>query len=304
MSGDRVDAAVWKPCAVSLRSVDVLAAPPRSARVLAAMPAAVYLYLEEDGPLVRRPETDGADAHSRRVIPLLTDSAVLLPSGIRVGSLSWPSSLTVGDHVQVGENRVLLTGLDLRVVRTWQPPRVRVGAPRPMPDLIGWVDPGLRQAAATLVTAAMSGADPEALVRALVGHGQGLTPTGDDVLCGVLLAVRSAATADGWEDSLRLHIARRWAATTSLSAMLLRDAADGYAVPDVARLVDHLFGAASDPASLGLIARVLDIGHTSGADLLAGVLGAGDALNDSAASATVIDHQETKSMALASEGAS
>jgi len=300
MSGDRVDAAAWTPCAVSLRSVDLLTAPPTSARVVGVMRAAVYLCLEEDGSPVRRPE---ADAHSRRVIPLLTDSAVLLPSGIRVGSLSWPSSLTVGDDVRVGENRVLLAGLDLRVVRTWRPPRVRVGAPRPMPDLIGRVDPGLRQAAATLVKTAMSGADPGALVRALVGQGQGLTPTGDDLLCGVLLALRAAASAESWADPLRAQIAGRWAATTSLSAMLLRDAADGYAVPAVARLVDHLFGGATERASFGLVAQVLGIGHTSGADLLAGVLGTGDALHNTAPWATSIVHHETKSTALTSKGA-
>lgn len=290
MRGNGVNDGAWQPCAVSLRSVDVLAGQQQSARVLGVMPTAVYLYLEDD-------------AHSRRVIPLLTDSAVLLPSGIRVGTLSWPPSLTAGDQLTIGENRVLLPGLELRVVRTWRPPRVRIGMPRPMPDLIGSVDPGLRNAAATLVTTAMSGADPGALVRAFMGRGQGLTPTGDDVLCGMLLALRAAAPAEAWADSLRLHVARGWAATTSLSAMLLRDAADGYAVPQVARLVDHLFGSATEPPPADLLSRVLDIGHTSGADLLAGVLGAGDALNDIAGPATSSAHRQAHSMALTSEGA-
>ena len=303
MPGNGMNDGDWRPCAVSLRSLNILAAPPAAARVLGVTPAAVYLYLEDDGTTARRPEPGVPDAHSRRVIPLLTDSAVLLPSGIRVGRLSWPSRLTAGDPATIGENRILLPGLGLHMVRTWRPSRVHVGVPRPMPDLIGSVDPGLRQAAATLVTTALSGADPEVLVRALLGRGRGLTPTGDDVLCGVLLALRAAAPAEPAADSLRMHIARRWAATTSLSALLLRDASDGYAVPELAHLVDHLYGAATGPPPVGLLARVLNIGHTSGADLLAGVLGAGDALNDIVGPARPNDHQQVHGKALISEGA-
>jgi len=92
--------------------------------------------------------------------------------------------------------------------------------------------------------------------------------------------------------------------TTSLSAALLVAAGEGYAVPDVARLVTLVVGAGSigrndrpepvpgagsraslrpigpsggltDPTSLtDLVGRVLAIGHSSGRDLLSGVSGA------------------------------
>jgi hypothetical protein len=86
-------------------------------------------------------------------------------------------------------------------------------------------------------------------------------------------------------------------ATTSLSAALLAAAGEGYAVPDVVRLVTRCVAGSTNrtdgpggpddpgirPTSLSvdpsggmaeLVARVLAIGHTSGRDLLSGVTGA------------------------------
>jgi len=65
----------------------------------------------------------------------------------------------------------------------------------------------------------------------------------------------------------------------------------------------HLFVTAAGPPPVGLLARVLNIGHTSGADLLAGVLGAGDALNDIVGPARPNAHQQVHGKALISEGA-
>ena len=66
-------------------------------------------------------------------------------------------------------------------------------------------------------------------------------------------------------------------ATTSLSASLLHAALEGYAVPEVVALVGAL-----GRGDLGTVARVLPgvlaIGHSSGADLLAGAAGALEAL--------------------------
>ena len=78
---------------------------------------------------------------------------------------------------------------------------------------------------------------------AQVGAGPGLTPSGDDVLCGVLLGLRlhprgsSPLAAELWR-----AVEPRLTATTSLSAALLREAAEGYAVEPVVRLLERLAG--------------------------------------------------------------
>ena len=84
------------------------------------------------------------------------------------------------------------------------------------------------------------------------------------VLCGVgdpaPIALLGAAVQD------------RWAATTSLSASLLEAARQGYAVPEVAALVEcalrgDLVGAQESLTS------TLAVGHSSGHDLVAGLAG-------------------------------
>ena len=105
----------------------------------------------------------------------------------------------------------------------------------------------------------------------LVGAGPGLTPSGDDVLCGVLLGLRLAAEPTALE---RVHAAvvPRLGATTTLSASLVREAAAGYAVPDLVRLGAALAAGDRDEAA-GATQALLAIGHTSGRDLLAGLWG-------------------------------
>jgi hypothetical protein len=112
-------------------------------------------------------------------------------------------------------------------------------------------------------------------VTGMVGGGQGLTPSGDDVLCGLLLGLRPVppAVAGVWA-----AVAPRLGATTSLSASLLAESAEGYAVPAVVRLGVALARArhGSDGADTlrRAVREVAGIGHSSGADLLAGLAGA------------------------------
>jgi hypothetical protein len=116
----------------------------------------------------------------------------------------------------------------------------------------------------------------EPAVAALVGAGLGLTPSGDDALCGVLLGLRLAGRP-ALRRALWAAVAPRLGSTTSLSAALLTESAEGYAVPPVGRLVEAL--AAGDHAGVrAATVQVRAIGHTSGADLLGGLAGALDAL--------------------------
>lgn len=105
---------------------------------------------------------------------------------------------------------------------------------------------------------------------ALVGRGDGLTPQGDDLLAAALVTAR--ATGDprlaGWCARTRLALATR--RTTAVSRGLLHHALDGWATPELAAVLVALGG--SDSAGLDrAVARLLDVGHTSGASLLDGI---------------------------------
>ncbi|MFZ2502608.1 MAG: DUF2877 domain-containing protein, partial [Nocardioides sp.] len=107
----------------------------------------------------------------------------------------------------------------------------------------------------------------------LIGRGRGLTPSGDDSLCGALLMLR-ALEATPEHTALWAAVEPRLGTTTSLSASLLTGAADGYAVPAVSRLVEAL--AADDaPATIRHLPAVLALGNSSGLDLVRGALAAG-----------------------------
>lgn len=189
--------------------------------------------------------------------------------------------------------------VDLRHARQWVPspcrfpadpaviarrlasllPRVAEGrgfapalAGRPLAFPLELALPRMRRLAAAL---AAPGPDPRALEGAaldLIGVGPGLTPSGDDVVGGMLLALRLRPEGcPSWHGALAdavLASARQ--RTHPISAALLADLAAGqsYGV-----LHDFLQALAAGEASL--IEPALDalvaIGHTSGWDLFAGL---------------------------------
>ena len=102
-------------------------------------------------------------------------------------------------------------------------------------------------------------------VARLVGRGGGLTPLGDDLLCGWLAAQRAAGRATPAVDAAVLALL---ASTTLLSATLLDCALHGEVVPEFA---DYLAAVATsdEPHRAAALAAV---GHTSGAGLLLGAL--------------------------------
>lgn len=100
-------------------------------------------------------------------------------------------------------------------------------------------------------------------VAELVGSGDGLTPYGDDLLCGWLAAHRSAGIATAEVDrAVRAQLHR----TTLLSATLLDCALRGEVLPEFAAWLAAL-GTAAAPTHA---ARLAAVGHTSGLGLLRG----------------------------------
>jgi len=138
----------------------------------------------------------------------------------------------------------------------------RVAAPH-LHALIEWLDARLAaQSSDTIGTAAPTG---------LLGLGPGLTPSGDDVLCGVLVALRAVARQDAAAELAQAIARDAPERTTLLSRAFLRAAAEGHASEllheTVAALVEN---ARQDLPRL--ILRLGGIGHTSGWDALAGAV--------------------------------
>ena len=107
--------------------------------------------------------------------------------------------------------------------------------------------------------------DLAAAARRLQGRGAGLTPSGDDVLAGILLVCAMDPACRG-----ALGRLARSARTTALSRAYLRWAAEGQSIQPAHALLDA--AADGDPNAMGRAARSLAaVGATSGRALIAGV---------------------------------
>lgn len=253
------------------------ASAPRSPRLPAAASTLAPAWLHGDpAPATVVGTFDGAAYLLRddEVLPLLAPGALLLPGGLRLASPEDLRALRlrVGDEVEVGSGTVRTHGGALAVRRTWRPRRVpqaplplsRRGAALAALLATPHLTDDLPAPLLDTLHAAEDGALPD--VAAHVGLGPGLTPAGDDLLCGLLLGLRATAgEAHGIPEEVGAAAHR----TTALSATLLRQAALGYAVPPVVELLSSWHGA---PADLTLpTRRVAAVGHTSGRALLLGL---------------------------------
>ncbi|WP_067175887.1 DUF2877 domain-containing protein [Microtetraspora niveoalba] len=250
-----------------------LESPRRPARVLAAFPLAVYLEVRSE-----------CEPH---VIALVSSEAARLPNAV---VLAGPlDRLPLGDECWVGEGSIGLGRVGVRVHRWWdpapplgavEPSRLARALPlfgdicdrsrrRPGLDVTG--APGL------LASGCLAGSLVDGVVAAerLLGLGPGLTPSGDDMLCGLLVALRQLGLAAGapravwladWLAAAVTYDAR--ARTTPISATLLHCAARGEAGSEVLGVLRGLAGQQQLEAAAH---RLLGLGHTSGADLAWGV---------------------------------
>jgi hypothetical protein len=126
---------------------------------------------------------------------------------------------------------------------------------RGRPDIDPSMAAGLAEPGAAEVTATR-----------LVGRGGGLTPAGDDVLAGFLVA----AHAYGFPAPAIRDLATSGARTTRLSAALLRYAARGESVPELRTFLRALGDDRVD--LLAATDALLRLGHSSGTSLAVGAL--------------------------------
>jgi len=107
---------------------------------------------------------------------------------------------------------------------------------------------------------------------ALVGLGQGLTPSGDDVLLGLFAVLQlPGGPCEPLRDLGRQIVARAAHRTHAISLCALRAAAEGRVRARIIALLSALI-AGEREAMLAALRAVLAIGSTSGGDIVAGIV--------------------------------
>jgi hypothetical protein len=256
--------------AASLTLFSLLAGPRRPARVLGIVPGAVYLEIDEgeqpdvpDGPERYRPGS---------VVALLEPEAVQLPIGLVLPpAASGLVPISVGGApvsrgpIFFGHGAISLAGARWPVLKWWNP-----GVPPlDLPTAVSPFGPELLGAAAELPAeglAAIATGDSARAVDLLIGTGPGLTPAGDEALCGALAALAAWAPDSPARRDLATAVSAATARTTAISAALLRSAVAGCAVPPLIRLLTAL--------SAGDLVGI----HAAGQELTAGGASCGPAL--------------------------
>jgi hypothetical protein len=108
----------------------------------------------------------------------------------------------------------------------------------------------------------------------LVGLGTGLTPSGDDFLGGILFAIKALQTYYPNAINIALHfpIENYGSRTHPISFTLLKDLADGSAVEPLHHILNNLLAGNSINSIHSYVSQLTDIGHSTGWDLLTGLL--------------------------------
>jgi hypothetical protein len=264
------------PGVASLALLDVLRGPLRPGRLLAAPGSVIYL-----------------DFGAAQVIALTAAGAICLPNAImlKLPALDLDQQAAQLDSAWAGNGRVLAGGLEVQVRRWWDPCPVFAPLYRARLDhgvtalarvyAAADIRPGLESQDSPAALAACCAAGDLAgaveLAEALVGLGPGLVPSGDSMLCGLLLALRllGGATAGGtrpvwladWLGAAVTGYAEQ--RTTPLAAALLQCAARGQASEEVSAVLHGIAGQEPvEPAAR----RLLSAGGASGAELTWGLM--------------------------------
>lgn len=205
------------------------------------------------------------------VLCVCTPRAVRLPNSLITDELPGPESGGSQDGTEristsavIGGGGFRAGGTTWRVLRWWQPPRP-TRLPRPTVAGLAAAEPARQPPGVPVPSPSYDGLSPSALV----GSGPGLTPAGDDVLAGALVA--AYATGDPrlpmWSANTRRALTAT--RTTAVSRAMLHHALDGYATPQLADLLTALcLGRDLTRPRTYLLA----VGHTSGSALLSGVV--------------------------------
>jgi hypothetical protein len=233
----------------------LLEGPARPARVVGTLDTALHVVADDE----RVP-----------LVCVCTPEAVRLPPSL---VLPGPMPTHLG-RALVGNGGLRLGDTWIGVGRWWRPLRPRLCLRSEVMDrahvarrLLEPLEPSVAMALAPLA-AWLSGRLVPGAVAPLVGRGRGLTPAGDDLLCGILVTLR--ALQDRRADRLARAVGDVAATqTTHVSAALLVHASRGECVAELAGMIAALDGRGDVGAA---VRRLVAVGHSSGTALAHGVV--------------------------------
>jgi hypothetical protein len=242
-----------------------LAASGGVARPLAAFPDAPYF--DAAGEIV----WVGSKLPARHPRAVLTGQPVPRGAAVELTALpaeSWSCALPAR------ADRAVIVNACGRLVRALD----RLGAPRGFGALLAGAAPAFPlDLAASRVHAlarAYRGGDVQAVYeasRALLGLGTGLTPSGDDLAGAALFGRMLVDRGAPWRTIGARLAADARAASHAISAALFADLVAGETFEPLHALADAL--AADDaPAALGAAGSLVALGHSSGWDMLTGLV--------------------------------
>lgn len=236
---------------------DRLAGERREGSIVHAGPQAVYLTVDDTVLAVVARDGVRVPCGAFTTLGTLTDldgtgSLPVAGNGARIG----------GGSLHIGAAEIRIGRLvDTRAPRIDPADSPELRARLSPPDLGGELPVGALDA--------LRAADPSSVER-LLGLGSGLTPLGDDVLCGWLATMVAAAHRCGEPVAARvLELAPD--RTTALSTTLLRRAVEGEVLPQFARVVRQLQAPSTATEPAQSVAALAGVGHTSGAGMLLGL---------------------------------
>jgi hypothetical protein len=294
---------IWQAILMGAKARRLLTEPAFAGKVLAALPTSIYL-LGKNGEIIWV-TLDGLPMHRRCL------QACFQPSSIRVEQSFFiqDASLRIGEGPAIeldcaieweppaipegGAESLLVVNARLRRLLVALPALGKyAGLGQAIPlisaimagDGVGSraVDSLIARASSTILEAgrAMLVQDITQVARIgmdLVGLGPGLTPSGDDFLGGMLFAAHSLKMTYPedfyWEDEIIGDLID-WARTRTnpISHTVLHDLALGHGPEPLHEVVRSLLMGHDLECLMAAVARLLRIGHTSGWDILAGVL--------------------------------
>lgn len=261
--------------------------------VLAAFDRSAYLDLDDRivvvatadlprGPFVIR-------LRHRGRLPAVEPGAAVRLRGQRVcvrglevdlrGAAVWDPSLPdAGPAIPAGDGLQGMRALVSRELRALAPDasiaglldRGRQADPSPSP-LLASLSEGLKAIEAWLEGRLNAASMSAAIARDVAGRGPGLTPSGDDLLVGIMLAARvlpAAAVVRTAREVCRALTSASMPHTTRISRAYLEAAGRGWASEPWHALV-HALGGPPERARRAVL-KVLRTGETSGADMLTG----------------------------------
>lgn len=240
-----------------------------AARVVASLSGS--LYLDAGGEIVwLGPE--GASLHPRAVLVGGVPLALALGSPLAIdvgGAQIWTPA-----DVAPAAARVVTAGCERLLARL-----DALGAPRGFGALLVGAAPefpidGLAPHARALAEACGRDDAPGAAdaARRLLGAGPGLTPAGDDLVGGAFFARVALARGAAWRAAAAAVREAAGRATHPISAALLADLLEGHGWAPLHDLLGALSAETALEEALAAARRLVALGHSSGWDLLAGLV--------------------------------